>query len=143
MRALLASILLSIALCPTLLSKAVRTDGWAESQCLATALHYEARGEALAGRRAVYDVILHRMGDRGLSACGVIYQRGQFSWSKGKPVMAFDAERRELLRGVVGHRKILTSEKYLYFYSGEKPKWSYDMKCRRIGKQYFCRIKGE
>lgn len=52
-----------------------------ETHCLAIAIHKEARGESPRGQRAVYDVILNRMRERGLSACAVIKQTGQLPWA--------------------------------------------------------------
>lgn len=52
-------------------------------QCLAEALYFEARGEPRNGQRAVAEVILNRV-DSGRfpnSVCGVINQRGQFSYT--------------------------------------------------------------
>ena len=53
--------------------------------CLAQAIYFEARGEALAGQLAVGAVIVNRAGsDRYPSDyCGVVTQRGQFSFVRG------------------------------------------------------------
>ena len=134
------TILIAIALFYTPVESPVRS-GWIESQCLATAIHYEARGEPLAGRRAVLDVIFNRMMQSGKSACSVILQRGQFSWSKSKPMLEYTDEQREKLGVVLKHPRVLISEKHLYFYSGEKPYWAYNMACRKIDRQNFCKGK--
>jgi spore germination cell wall hydrolase CwlJ-like protein len=44
--------------------------------CLASAVYYEARGESLAGRAAVAQVVLNRVGARAFakSVCGVVFQ---------------------------------------------------------------------
>lgn len=57
----------------------------AETRCLATAVFYEARGESLAGKLAVADVIVSRAGSGRFpsSLCGVVTQRGQFSFVRG------------------------------------------------------------
>jgi hypothetical protein len=54
----------------------------AEENCLATAVYFEAKGEPMRGQRAVAEVILNRMrsGRFPSSACGVVKQRGQFSF---------------------------------------------------------------
>lgn len=54
-----------------------------EMRCLATAVYYEARGEPLDGQLAVAQVILNRRdsGRFASSICGVVYQRGQFSFT--------------------------------------------------------------
>jgi len=54
----------------------------AEMRCLATAVYYEARSESLAGQLAVAHVVLSRArsGRFPSSLCGVVTQRGQFSF---------------------------------------------------------------
>lgn len=54
-------------------------------RCLAGAIYFESRGEPLAGQLAVAKVILNRAqsGRFGGSLCGVITQRGQFSFVRG------------------------------------------------------------
>ena len=54
----------------------------AEVQCIQTMLHHEARAEPIQGRVAVIQVVLNRMKDSRFpdTACGVIHQKGQFSW---------------------------------------------------------------
>lgn len=54
----------------------------AELECLATAVYYEAKSESLAGQLAVAEVVLNRTtsGRFPASVCGVVKQRGQFSF---------------------------------------------------------------
>jgi hypothetical protein len=55
-----------------------------ELQCLAGAVYFEARGEALSGQLAVAQVIINRTEDGRFPAsyCGVVQQAGQFSFVK-------------------------------------------------------------
>lgn len=55
-------------------------------RCLATAVYFEARGEPLEGQLAVAQAILNRVasGRYAGSACGVIHQAGQFSFSSAR-----------------------------------------------------------
>ncbi len=55
-----------------------------QMQCLAGAVYFEARGEALAGQLAVAQVIINRSEDGRFptSYCGVVHQRSQFSFVK-------------------------------------------------------------
>jgi spore germination cell wall hydrolase CwlJ-like protein len=48
----------------------------AEQRCLAEVMYFEARGESEAGRRAVAEVILHRLaeGTHGHTICNVVYE---------------------------------------------------------------------
>jgi N-acetylmuramoyl-L-alanine amidase len=64
---------------------AAGTAGDAEQDCLATAVYFEAKGEPLRGQLAVAQVILNRIhsGRFPSSVCGVVRQRGQFSFVHG------------------------------------------------------------
>ena len=57
----------------------------ADLRCLAGAVYFEARGEALAGQLAVAQVIVNRTEDGRFprSYCGVVRQKGQFSFMRG------------------------------------------------------------
>lgn len=54
-------------------------------RCLASAVYFESKGEPLAGQLAVAQVILNRTrsGRYPPSVCGVVTQRGQFSFVRG------------------------------------------------------------
>jgi cell wall hydrolase len=56
-----------------------------EHECLAGAVYFEAKGEPLAGQLSVAEVILNRTrsGRFPGSICGVVKQRGQFSFVRG------------------------------------------------------------
>jgi spore germination cell wall hydrolase CwlJ-like protein len=56
-----------------------------EERCLASAVYFEAKGESLAGQLAVARVILARAnsGRFPSTLCGVIFQKGQFSFVRG------------------------------------------------------------
>lgn len=130
-------LLVLLTLVPTATTNAT-LRGWTDSQCLATAIHYEARGEPLKGRRAVLDTIHNRMLATGKSACYVIFQRGQFSWANKKPLMPYNSGQKAMLEEVVTYPIVLRNEQHKFFYSGEKPQWAKGMKCRKIGNQNFC-----
>jgi hypothetical protein len=59
-------------------------------RCLAGAVYFEARGEALAGQLAVAQVIVNRTEDGRFprSYCGVVAQPGQFSFMRGSRMPA-------------------------------------------------------
>lgn len=63
---------------------ASETDG-AEHECLATAVYFESKGEPLNGQLAVAEVVINRArsGRFPASLCGVVKQRGQFSFVRG------------------------------------------------------------
>jgi spore germination cell wall hydrolase CwlJ-like protein len=60
--------------------------GSRELECLATGIYFESKGEPLAGQLAVGRVIANRAGSGGRfpsTYCGVLFQRGQFSFVHG------------------------------------------------------------
>ena len=60
--------------------------GSRELECLATGVYFEAKSESLAGQLAVGHVIANRAKSGGRfppSYCGVLFQRGQFSFVHG------------------------------------------------------------
>ena len=56
-----------------------------ETDCLARAVYWESKGEPLAGQLAVAEVIINRSqsGRFASTICGVVRQRGQFSFVRG------------------------------------------------------------
>jgi N-acetylmuramoyl-L-alanine amidase len=60
--------------------------GSRELECLATGIYFESKSEPLAGQLAVGKVIANRSRSGGRfpsSYCGVLFQRGQFSFVRG------------------------------------------------------------
>jgi N-acetylmuramoyl-L-alanine amidase len=61
--------------------------GSREIECLATGIYFESKGEPLAGQLGVGKVIANRAQSGGRfpdSYCGVLFQRGQFSFVHGR-----------------------------------------------------------
>jgi spore germination cell wall hydrolase CwlJ-like protein len=60
--------------------------GSRELECLATGIYYESKGESLAGQLAVGQVIANRASSGRFPStyCGVLFQRSQFSFIRGK-----------------------------------------------------------
>jgi spore germination cell wall hydrolase CwlJ-like protein len=56
-----------------------------EHECLANAVYFESKGESLQGQLSVAEVVLNRArsGRFPKSVCGVVKQRGQFSFVRG------------------------------------------------------------
>lgn len=69
-------------------AQVVSTELDRELTCLAIGVYYEAKSEPLAGQLAVAHVILNRAqsGRFPRSVCGVLTQRGQFSFVRGGQV---------------------------------------------------------
>lgn len=59
----------------------------AAALCLSSVVHYEARGESLAGKIAVASVVMNRVEHKRFPnrVCAVVKQRGQFSWVGKQP----------------------------------------------------------
>ena len=60
--------------------------GSRELECLATGIYFESKSESLAGQLAVGQVIANRANSGGRfpgTYCGVLFQRGQFSFVRG------------------------------------------------------------
>ena len=64
---------------------AAESAGGREADCLARAVYFESKGEPLAGRLAVAQVVMNRAGSGRFasSLCGVVKQPGQFSFVRG------------------------------------------------------------
>ena len=95
-----------------------------ETQCLAAGIYFESKSEPLAGQLAVADVIINRTksGRFPKSICGVITQRGQFSFVRGGkiPTPAANAQwRRALAIAQVAQKDLFDSpaEDALYFHA--------------------------
>jgi N-acetylmuramoyl-L-alanine amidase len=61
-----------------------------QQECLAGAVYFESKGEPLRGQLSVAEVILNRTrsGRFPASVCGVVKQRGQFSFVRGGRIPA-------------------------------------------------------
>ncbi|KQM90559.1 hypothetical protein ASE70_02745 [Sphingomonas sp. Leaf22] len=105
----------------------------AELNCLAIGVYYESKGEPLAGQLAVADVILNRTtsGRFPASVCGVLTQRGQFSFVKGGRLPDVDTSR-AAWKTAVAIARIATQDLWdspaegaLFFHARRvSPKWS-------------------
>ena len=73
------------------------TPGSRELECLAVGVYFESKSEPLAGQLAVGDVIANRAksGRFPSSYCGVLFQRGQFSFVRGKSWPAINRSGRQ------------------------------------------------
>jgi N-acetylmuramoyl-L-alanine amidase len=72
--------------------------GSRELECLATGIYFEAKGEPLKGQLAVGQVIANRANSGGRfpsSYCGVLFQRGQFSFVHGRSLPSVSHSKRQ------------------------------------------------
>lgn len=86
--------------------------GSREMECLAVGIYFEAKSESLEGQLAVGHVIANRAESRGRfpsSYCGVLFQRGQFSFVRGKSYPAVARSSRQW-QNAVAIAKIVDQE---------------------------------
>jgi hypothetical protein len=104
-----------------------------ELHCLAGAVYFEARGEPLAGQLAVAQVIVNRTEDGRFprSYCGVVRQKGQFSFMRGSAMPQIRDRSAAWARAVaiaqIAHRGLWESEagEAVFFHAKYvRPGWS-------------------
>ena len=72
--------------------------GSRELDCLATGIYFESKSEPLAGQLAVGKVIANRAASNGRfpqTYCGVLFQRGQFSFVHGRSLPSVSHSNRQ------------------------------------------------
>ena len=91
-----------------------------QAKCLADNLHHEARGESLAGIRAVANVVLNRVkGNRWPDTiCQVVYQAKQFSWANNY------MDRNVVSRAMAGRLRDNTRRSTHYHTIAVYPSWA-------------------
>ena len=115
-------------------------------RCLATSVYFESKGEPLAGQLAVAQVILNRSKQKrfGDSVCGVVTQRGQFSFVRGGRIPDVDKDNRSY-RTAVAVAKVALAEAWdspapqaLYFNARRAP-FAGKTRVASIGNHIFYR----
>lgn len=114
-------------------------------RCLSEALYHEARGEGVAGQRAVAEVILNRVDSPRFptSVCSVVNQRGQFSY-KGRTSnrfsekSAYQLAQRIASAALTGAPRELTGGATYFHTRAVRPKWSRQFtRTAQIGSHIF------
>ena len=105
----------------------------AEVRCLEAAIHHEAKGESLAGKLAVGNVVLNRVAAPAFpkSVCAVVKQNKQFSWYKGNDAALHTPVSHETK---LAAREAMTTKRdnVLFFHATYvAPKWS-----NRLSRRY-------
>jgi spore germination cell wall hydrolase CwlJ-like protein len=134
-------------------SLAELVDEWQEGtmneqvRCLATAVFYEARSEALAGQLAVAHVVIERArsGRFPASLCGVIKQRGQFGFVRNgrMPDQPNESEQWTTAKAIaqiaLGEHWKNPAQGALYFHASRvAPGWGHE-RVAQIGNHVFYR----
>jgi spore germination cell wall hydrolase CwlJ-like protein len=116
-----------------------------EQECLAKNIYYEAPDESYEGKLAVATVTMNRAKSKEWpkTVCGVVYQKGQFSWTaKPYPIrdMKIYKEAMRIAHEVLFENKRLPTIKNAMFFHNMsvKPKWSLTMlPIQQIGGHIF------
>ena len=133
---------------PTLVSQfRTATPGSRELECLAAGIYFESKGEPLIGQLAVGEVIANRAqsGRFPKSYCGVLFQRGQFSFIRGKSWPAIAKNSRAWTTAVAIAKivdqdlKDSSADKALFFHARRvRPGWKLK-RVASIGNHVFYR----
>ena len=115
-----------------------------EKRCLATAVYFEARGEPLEGQLAVAQSIMNRStsGRYADTICGVINQRGQFSFDRSRtPVAGNDWRTAQAIARIAAAemwREI--APRAMSFHAARlSPSWRGKVRIAQIGNHVFYR----
>jgi len=111
-----------------------------QAKCLADTLHYEARGENLAGIRAVANVVLNRVKDKRWpnTICQVVYQDKQFSWANNHKVrdprrVPYTADvKRVVSKAIAGRLRDNTRKSTHYHTIAVYPSWAANLELTEV-----------
>lgn len=111
--------------------------------CLTLNVYFEARGEPLAGQRAVAEVTLRRAQISGRGVCEEVFTDRQFSWTLSERPLVRDKTAWDAARRVAANVLTLPTNEsrgatHFFNPSVANPKWHRSM-CRTavIGKHAF------
>ncbi|HEY0043924.1 MAG TPA: cell wall hydrolase [Allosphingosinicella sp.] len=120
----------------------------AEHECLAGAVYFESKGEPLAGQLTVAEVVLNRASSGRFPAtvCGVVKQRGQFSFIRAgrfPPIARSSAAWRKAVAIAHIAKADLAdgaAPKALFFHARHvKPSWNRLTRVASVGNHIFYR----
>ncbi len=122
--------------------------GSRELECLAVGIYFEAKSEPLVGQLAVGEVIANRANSKGRfpsSYCGVLFQRSQFSFIRGKALPSVPRSSRQWQTAVAVAKivdqdlKDSAADKALFFHARRvSPGWKLK-RVASIGNHIFYR----
>ncbi len=122
--------------------------GSRELECLAVGIYFESKSEPLAGQLAVGEVIANRANSKGRfpsSYCGVLFQRSQFSFIRGRALPSVPRSSRQWQTAVAIAKivdqdlKDSAANKALFFHAKRvSPRWKLK-RVASIGNHIFYR----
>lgn len=112
---------------PTVGAKGVETYDQ-KVKCLGEAVYREARGESYRGQLAVAQTVLNRVRSPQFpnTVCGVVFQKGQFSWTKTWRAGDWNSDHhhQQVARVALMGTHSLRDFKALYFHNHTvRPQW--------------------
>jgi spore germination cell wall hydrolase CwlJ-like protein len=119
-----------------------------EHECLANAVYFESKGEPLQGQLGVAEVVLNRArsGRFPSSLCGVVKQRGQFSFVRGGRLPAVARSSPAWKKAVAVARVAMQdladspADRALFFHATRvKPGWKGLKRVATVGNHIFYR----
>jgi len=139
-------LIFSLLVIPQAINSADIPRNWVynnETVCLAKNIYHEARGESIRGKLAVAKVTLNRVasGKFKQTICGVVYQRGQFSWteSKYKPILDKQAwlDSLHIAKLLLLNPELSKTQAMYYHNTKVKPGWKQLERIDKIGNHVF------
>jgi len=122
--------------------------GSRELECLAVGIYFESKSEPLAGQLAVGEVIANRANSKGRfpsSYCGVLFQRSQFSFIRGRSLPSVPRASRQWQTAVAiaqivdQELKVSAAPNALFFHARRvSPRWKLK-RVASIGNHVFYR----
>jgi spore germination cell wall hydrolase CwlJ-like protein len=109
-------------------------------RCIATAIHYEARGSTLQDKIGVANVIMNRTKNPNFpkTPCAVVLQKNQFSWTNSK--WSYNTNHYDIAKNVFTGKLVDNTRGSMYFHTPRvNPKWSRTKKKILIGGHYYMR----
>ena len=128
----------------------VMTANWSELECLAVNIYHEARGEPELGQELVAQVVVNRMNKKWWpdTACGVVRQTKQFSWThdgRSDQVTDVEAYRQAYLIAIeylyMGKKANLPHAEQIvnYHNTSVSPRWTNMVQVMKVGDHQFYR----
>jgi N-acetylmuramoyl-L-alanine amidase len=114
-----------------------------EVQCMTDVIYREAPEESYAGKLAVGTVVMNRVHMKGYpkTVCSVVYQKGQFSWTRFKlhaPNPKLYAEARTIALSVLSGKRLVSIKNAVFFHNTSvQPNWDHVRPILQIGNHAF------
>ncbi len=136
-----------VSILPTKVLNDLSFSGIREIRCMALNNYFEAATEGIIGMQAVSQVVLNRVGVKGFprTACDVIYQKSQFSWTNQRRLPKLDFASEAWRQAVIvakqmyvdGHTVAGLRNALFYHADYVDPQWRGVIRIKQIGSHIF------